>query len=54
MKAAFIHKPGPPESIEYGDIPGIAAVVIGGEVRALRSRNTPAPDGACEIKEKHG
>ncbi len=45
---------GPLESIEYGDIPGIAAVVIGGEVRALRSRNTPAPDGACEIKEKHG
>jgi enamidase len=45
---------GPLESIEYGDIPGIAAVVIDGEVRALRSRNTPAPDGACEIKEKHG
>lgn len=45
---------GPLESIEYGDIPGIAAVVIDGEVCALRSRNTPAPDGACEIKEKHG
>jgi len=45
---------GPLESIEFGDIPGIAAVVIDGEVRALRSRNTPAPDGACEIKEKHG
>ena len=45
---------GPLESIEYGDIPGIAAVVIDGEVRALRSRNTPAPDGACEIKEKNG
>ncbi len=45
---------GPLESIEFGDIPGIAAVVVDGEVRALRSRNTPAPDGACEIKEKHG
>lgn len=45
---------GPLESIEYGDIPGIAAVLVDGEVRALRSRNTPAPDGACEIKEKHG
>lgn len=45
---------GPLESIEYGDIPGIAAVVVDGEVRALRSRNTPAPDGACEIKEKNG
>lgn len=45
---------GPLESIEYGDIPGIAAVVIDGEVQALRSRNTPAPDGVCELKEKHG
>lgn len=35
--------------IEHGDIPGIAAMVIDGEVRALRSRNTPAPDGACRI-----
>lgn len=42
---------GPLESIENGDIPGIAAVVADGEVRALRSRNTPAPDGACELKE---
>jgi len=45
---------GPLESIEFGDIPGIAAVMIDGEVRALRSRNTPAPDGACELKEKNG
>lgn len=30
-------------AIENGDIPGIAAVVVDGEVRALRSRNTPAP-----------
>jgi len=35
--------------IEHGDIPGIAAMVIDGEVRALRSRNTPAPDGVCRI-----
>ena len=35
--------------IERGDIPGIAAIVIDGEVRALRARNTPAPDGACRI-----
>lgn len=44
---------GPLESIENGDIPGIAAVVAEGEVRALRSRNTPAPDGACELKERN-
>lgn len=30
-------------AIERGDIPGICGVVIDGEVRALRSRNTPAP-----------
>ncbi|MEU1517626.1 amidohydrolase family protein [Streptomyces sp. NPDC005811] len=30
-------------AIERGDLPGIGGVVIGGEVRALRSRNTPAP-----------
>ncbi|MCO5314835.1 MAG: amidohydrolase family protein [Solirubrobacterales bacterium] len=41
---------GPLESIENGDIPGIAAVIADGELRALRSRNTPAPDGACELK----
>jgi enamidase len=39
----------PLASIENGDIPGIAAVVVDGEVRALRSRNTPAPDGACSV-----
>lgn len=32
----------PLAAIERGDIPGICAVVIDGEVRALRSRNTPA------------
>lgn len=30
-------------SIEFGDIPSITAVVIDGELTALRSRNTPAP-----------
>ena len=30
-------------AIELGDIPSITAVVIDGELRALRSRNTPAP-----------
>jgi enamidase len=30
-------------SIENGDIPGISAVVIEGQVRALTSRNSPAP-----------
>jgi len=30
-------------AIERGDIPGICAVVIDGEVRTLRSRNTAAP-----------
>lgn len=41
----------PLDCIEHGDIPGIAAVLIDGEVRALRSRNTPAPDGRCELQE---
>jgi enamidase len=36
-------------AIENGDIPGIGAVVIDGEVRALRSRNTPAPGGECRV-----
>jgi enamidase len=39
----------PLAAIENGDIPGIGAVVIDGEVRALRSRNTPAPAGECRI-----
>jgi len=37
------------EAIELGDIPGIGAVVIDGELRALRSRNTPAPDGEVRV-----
>ena len=32
----------PLESIEHGDIPGIAGVVVDGVVRVRRSRNTPA------------
>lgn len=37
----------PLTSVEHGDIPGISAVLVDGEVHALRSRNTPAPDGEC-------
>ncbi len=29
-------------AIARGDIPGISAVIIDGQVRTLRSRNTPA------------
>ncbi len=39
----------PLAAIEHGDIPGIAAVVIDGRLRALRSRNTPAPGGECSV-----
>jgi len=46
--------PDPLTCIERGDIPGIAAVLIDGELRALRSRNTPAPDGACTLREREG
>ena len=42
----------PLEAIQFGDIPGIAAVMVDGEVRALRSRNTPAPDGECRLIER--
>lgn len=45
-------QPGPIEAIEFGDIPGIAGVMIDGEMRALRSRNTPAPDGSVSISGK--
>jgi enamidase len=41
----------PLSSIEHGDIPGIAAVVIDGAVRALRSRNTPAPARQARLVE---
>jgi enamidase len=55
---ALIHPPlggamtAPLAAIENGDIPGISAMVIDGEVRALRSRNTPAPAGECRIVTK--
>ena len=39
----------PLAAIANGDIPGIGAVVIDGELRALRSRNTPAPAGECRL-----
>jgi enamidase len=35
-------------AMEGGDLPGIAAVLIDGEVRAWRSRNTPAPRRLAE------
>jgi enamidase len=41
----------PLSSIEHGDIPGIAAVVIDGALRALRSRNTPAPSREAKLLE---
>lgn len=42
------------EAIELGDIPGIGAVVIEGELRALRSRNTPAPGGEVRVLQPGG
>ena len=41
----------PLSSIEHGDIPGIAGVVIDGRLRALRSRNTPAPARQARVVE---
>ena len=41
----------PLSSIEHGDIPGIAGVVIDGRLRALRSRNTPAPARQARLVE---
>lgn len=40
----------PLKAIRRGDIPGIAAVVINGQIRALRSRNSPAPAREVEVK----
>lgn len=36
-------------AVEHGDIPGIGAVVVDGELQALRSRNTPAPSRDCRL-----
>jgi enamidase len=35
------------EAIEAGDIPGIAAVIVDGEVKTWVSRNTPPPVRRC-------
>jgi enamidase len=45
-------QPGPLEAIEHGDIPGVCAVVIDGQIRALKSRNTVA--AARDAKVVHG
>ncbi|RLA80301.1 MAG: Enamidase [Deltaproteobacteria bacterium] len=37
-------------AIEEGDIPGIAAVIVDGEVRAWVSRNTPPPVRRCKAE----
>ncbi len=42
----------PLAAIENGDLPGIGAVVTAGEVRALRSRNTPAPARLCTLHDR--
>ena len=42
----------PLAAIETGDIPGICGVIIDGEVRALRSRNTPAPAREVRIEKR--
>ncbi len=42
----------PLAAIELGDLPGIAGVVIDGELRARRSRNTPAPSTAIEVQSR--
>ena len=40
----------PLAALEHGDLPAIVAVVIDGELRALRSRNTPAPMVAASLE----
>jgi enamidase len=37
------------EALGRGDLPGISAVITRGEVRALRSRNTPAPTRLASV-----
>lgn len=44
----------PLAAIERGDIPGIAGVVVDGQVRALRSRNTPAPSNCARAWSRPG
>jgi enamidase len=38
--------------MQGGDIPGIAAVLIDGEIRALKSRNSPAPSREAVVVKK--
>jgi enamidase len=53
--AVLLHSPlggafdDPLLSIEHGDLPGISAVVVDGEVRALSSRNSPCPSGEARV-----
>lgn len=39
-------------AIENGDIPGISCVAIDGEIRAMKSRNTPASTRMAEVVSK--
>lgn len=41
----------PLDALAHGDLPGIGAVLVDGEVRALRSRNTPAPAGEVAVRD---
>ncbi len=40
------------EAMQGGDIPGIAAVLIDGEIRTLKSRNSPAPCREAAVRKK--
>jgi len=42
----------PAAAMQGGDLPGIAAVLIDGEVRALKSRNSPAPGREVVVLKK--
>lgn len=44
----------PLASMQHGDLPGIAAVIVDGAVRALRSRNTPAPSREARLRSRQG
>lgn len=38
------------EAMQGGDLPGIACVIIDGEIRAMKSRNTPAPARSVAVE----
>ena len=40
-------------AIENGDIPGISCVIIDGEIRAMKSRNTPASTRMAEVVSRN-